>query len=290
MSSSFHKIADYSHMIGRRVRKPSGKPFKSTFKVNTVSGVVKNNQNPHRPDIDWFTFEEDDSVVEAWRCVDVTGALYDGIDLRDKHVVVMFSGGPDSVYLYHTLRACTRNVSLLFINYTNTPAAPDAEANLKFVMDFAYEYDVMLEVYTIDIGRDYDRKKGPEGNCRLAKKDIINQVIARDGVDYVMVGHNYDDHIETILIQLMRGAGRGTRGIPDRVVGKLVRPLVYTKKQDILAECAQAGWYYFTDIQNANTTCTRQFMRHRIIPLLVEHYGSGAYSRICNIGKKFEEV
>jgi hypothetical protein len=50
---------------GDRVRKKSGKPFKSTFKVNTVRGIVVN-VHTNKPA---FTFVEDDSVVDCDKCV-----------------------------------------------------------------------------------------------------------------------------------------------------------------------------------------------------------------------------
>ena len=50
--------------IGRKVKKKTGKPFKSTFKVNTVKDLVI---NPYTQKIA-FTFMEDDSNVECFRC------------------------------------------------------------------------------------------------------------------------------------------------------------------------------------------------------------------------------
>lgn len=56
--------------IGTKVYKPSGKPFKSTFKVNTISGVV---EHPYKKDkngvgVPSYTFIEDDSIVEVAMC------------------------------------------------------------------------------------------------------------------------------------------------------------------------------------------------------------------------------
>lgn len=50
--------------IGRKVKKLSGKPFKSTLKVNTVKDLIINS---HTQKIA-FTFVEDDSIVECFRC------------------------------------------------------------------------------------------------------------------------------------------------------------------------------------------------------------------------------
>lgn len=57
----------YNAMIGKVVRKKSGKPFKSKSKQNTVKGIAPSMQ----PGISGFTFVEDDSIVECWRCTEV---------------------------------------------------------------------------------------------------------------------------------------------------------------------------------------------------------------------------
>jgi hypothetical protein len=50
--------------IGKQVVKNSGKPFKSGDTVNTVKGLTTNLQTGNSA----FTFEEDESNVECWRC------------------------------------------------------------------------------------------------------------------------------------------------------------------------------------------------------------------------------
>jgi len=53
----------FEEYIGKKVVKISGKPFKSSYKANTVKDVVE-----HPLGKPAFSFEEDDSIVEAWRC------------------------------------------------------------------------------------------------------------------------------------------------------------------------------------------------------------------------------
>jgi hypothetical protein len=55
-----HK-ADVILEIGKKVYKPSGKPFKSGEKVNTIKGITI---NPHT-DEPAYTFLEDESIVDA---------------------------------------------------------------------------------------------------------------------------------------------------------------------------------------------------------------------------------
>jgi hypothetical protein len=59
-------IIRYVNLIGKKVCKAQ-KPFKSGNKENTVKGVVINS-NVNRLA---FIFEEDDSNVECWRCLEV---------------------------------------------------------------------------------------------------------------------------------------------------------------------------------------------------------------------------
>lgn len=58
----------YKTMVGAVVHKNTNKPFKSRLRYNTVKGLAKNEQTG----IMGFLFEEDDSIVECWRCIEVS--------------------------------------------------------------------------------------------------------------------------------------------------------------------------------------------------------------------------
>ena len=64
-SNRDNQLIIFSNVIGKRVRKRSNKPFKSGEKINTVRGIVSHIGTPNLA----FTFNEDDSQVECWRCV-----------------------------------------------------------------------------------------------------------------------------------------------------------------------------------------------------------------------------
>lgn len=61
-----HTTAEARVLPGQRVRKISGKPFKSGLRVGTVTGICP---HPNLPDTDAYTFEEDDSKVRADYCI-----------------------------------------------------------------------------------------------------------------------------------------------------------------------------------------------------------------------------
>lgn len=58
-------LQDYRAWIGRRVKKKSGLPFKSTLKVNTVEDIC---EHPHLPGKPAFLFKEDESFVRCSVC------------------------------------------------------------------------------------------------------------------------------------------------------------------------------------------------------------------------------
>lgn len=86
----------------------------------------------------------------------------------------------------------------------------------------------------------------------------------------IAVAHHRDDSVETLLLNLVRGSGlRGLTGIRPRN-GQIVRPLLGVSRDDILDWLSVRGLGYVTDSTNLTDAYTRNFIRHRIIPLLEE--------------------
>lgn len=69
MKTSNRSNEDVLLAVGTKVSKASGKPFQSGSKVNTIKGVM---HHPVFHDKPAYSFEEDDSIVEAWRCRPLT--------------------------------------------------------------------------------------------------------------------------------------------------------------------------------------------------------------------------
>lgn len=82
-------VARWNSMVGQKVWKNpkttskfSPKPFKSGFKVNTVTGVVQHPFTPHLA----FTFAEDDSKVECFRCSIAPEVLPEAVEKSEEKV------------------------------------------------------------------------------------------------------------------------------------------------------------------------------------------------------------
>ena len=104
-------------------------------------------------------------------------------------------------------------------------------------------------------------------------------------IHLLATAHNADDNIETMLMFLFRGTGiHGLTGInafdKER---KIIRPLLFATRQQIVsyADDNNVGWV--EDSSNATDKYTRNFFRHKIIPLAEEHFINAKENLLVNI-------
>ena len=143
------------------------------------------------------------------------------ISIGDK-LVVAVSGGADSVCLLHIL-ARHRNdlgVELYVAHLNHQLRGAESDADATYVSDLAQKLGVPATIERRDVAAYRDRKAGSlEEVAREVRYGFLAAVAGRVGSSKVVVGHTCDDHIETILLHLLRGAGTtGLRGLQSRSV------------------------------------------------------------------------
>src|SRR5262249_53185177 len=140
-----------------------------------------------------------------------------------KRIAVGLSGGVDSVVLLHQLK--DRGVSAIHVHHG---LSPNADAWVDFCRRLCRQWKVPLTVKRVSVRR---AGKGLEAAAREARHRAFDEAKA----DIIALAHNLDDQAETVLMNLLRGAGvRGASGMPERSE-KLWRPLLHTSRRDILA-------------------------------------------------------
>jgi tRNA(Ile)-lysidine synthase len=114
--------------------------------------------------------------------------------------------------------------------------------------------------------------KGLEAAARSARYAVFAEIEAAA----IVLGHNLDDQAETVLLNLLRGAGpRGASGMraQSRFRGKtILRPLLHVPRAAIAAYARVHGLEWVEDESNADEALTRNFLRHRIGPLLARKF------------------
>jgi tRNA(Ile)-lysidine synthase len=205
---------------------------------------------------------------------------------------VAVSGGPDSLCLLHVLHALAPEfaVRLHVAHLHHGLRAAEADADAAFVQDIAAAWGLPCTVEQADAAALVQQTGASlEEAAREVRYAFLGRLAADIGAQSVAVGHNADDQAETVLMHFLRGSGlAGLRGMQPisalppaqttsdkrQVAGdacRLVRPLLFIARRDILAYCAEHGLEPRFDRSNEDTTFFRNRLRHELLPLLEQY-------------------
>jgi tRNA(Ile)-lysidine synthetase-like protein len=182
------------------------------------------------------------------------------------------SGGADSLALLHGLRtlAGPRGWRLAVITVDHG-LRPGSAADAAFVADHAKGLGLAARLVALDAADLADhRAAGGEGAARAARYRALWGAAGELGCDFLATGHTLDDQAETVLLQLLRGAGPdGLAGMAVRS-GRLLRPLLEVRRVETRACCQAVGVAWREDPTNADPGPLRNRVRQRLLPLLEE--------------------
>jgi tRNA(Ile)-lysidine synthase len=186
--------------------------------------------------------------------------------LAGKSVAVGLSGGVDSVVLLHALESAGAKVSAVHVNHGISPNARKWE---RFCSGFCSSLSVPLEIHRVKVVR---KILGLEAAAREARRAAMLKSTAKT----ISLAHNQDDQAETVLLNLLRGTGlAGAKGMSkEGKLGKkrIVRPLLGVSRAEIVAYARAHRLQWIEDESNDDTALTRNFLRHRVGPLLAEKF------------------
>jgi len=132
-------------------------------------------------------------------------------------LLVAVSGGPDSVCLLHILVKLREElgISLYVAHLNHQLRGAESEADAQYVSDLAHRLDIPASIEQRDVKAFKAQQHiSLEEAAREVRYTFLAQVAKSIGANRVAVGHTADDHIETILMHLIRGTGtRGLRGL-----------------------------------------------------------------------------
>ncbi len=203
-------------------------------------------------------------------------------------ILLALSGGADSSCLLHLLFDYSKNVGCrLYAAHVNhnirtTDYANEADRDEQFCRELCQKLGVELFVLSIDVPTlAQETGESLETAARAARYSFFADIMLKHGIKILATAHNADDNLETQIFNLCRGCSTdGLCGIPrvrcfDDVEGAvIVRPILNAPKAEILEFCNTKSIGFVTDSTNLEDDCTRNRIRHNIIPELVSLFGN----------------
>jgi len=194
-------------------------------------------------------------------------------------LLVAVSGGPDSVCLLHILVKLQEELKAkLHVAHLNHQLrGAESEADADYVSDLARQWGIPVTIERRDVtGHQARQRLSLEEAAREVRYSFLTQVAGAIGANRVAVGHTKDDHIETILMHLIRGAGtRGLRGLQPYTEWKsktgsliIIRPLLEISHQETEDYCRHHRLAPRLDASNLSLSPLRNRIRHQLLPLL----------------------
>jgi len=186
---------------------------------------------------------------------------------------IAYSGGLDSHVLLHVLASIQNKIKpKLVAVHINHGISNDADSWVKHCQKICEDHVIEFQTFSVDLSHKSD--KGTEAIAREKRYEVLGNLI--NSHDLLFTAHHMDDQLETILLQLMRGAGPdGLVGMPqvrEFSKGNLVRPFLDYSREELHDYALSESLSWVEDESNKSNKYDRNFLRNRIIPELVTRW------------------
>lgn len=188
---------------------------------------------------------------------------------KDDKVLLAVSGGIDSVLMCYLFVQAEISFGMAHCNFNLR--GEESDGDQAFVEALAKQLNVPLFL------KDCDTKgyaKAHKISIQMAARDLrfawFDALCEKEDYAVYATAHHIDDAIETYFINQLRGTGiAGLHGLLPKN-GKLIHPLLFANRQEIIAYCKQNKISYREDSSNASTKYLRNSLRHNVMPVLEE--------------------
>ena len=185
-------------------------------------------------------------------------------------LAVGLSGGADSVMLAEALHRLGANPVILHFNHRWR--GKRAEADARWVQAWARARNLKAVM-----GRATKAGRTGEGEAREARWKFFEKAVKAAKTRELWLAHQGDDQAETVLMQLLRGAGpEGLSGMgesSDRGKWKVIRPLLGFSREELRQAAREAGLAWREDSTNEDMKSWRVRIRKKVFPFLAQTYG-----------------
>ncbi len=184
-------------------------------------------------------------------------------------ITVALSGGADSVALTNVLYSLREifNFELSAAHFNHKIRGKEADRDEAFCRDFCRKLGIKLYVGTADVPA---IARAEKESLELCARRLRYAYFASLNTDLIATAHTASDNLETVILNITRGTGlAGLCGIPAKR-DRYIRPLIYCTRDEIEHYCEANGLEFVNDSTNFTDDCSRNIIRHRVVPALKE--------------------
>lgn len=212
-------------------------------------------------------------------------------------LVVAVSGGPDSIALINLLINLKGYICDTYdIKYTmciahfNHKIRKESEEEKKYVMDFASKNSILFEYKEEDIIKLSKTTKTTVEECaRNERYKFFYETLEKTGSNKIVVAHNKNDNVETILLNILRGTGlKGLTGM-EYEFKNIIRPMLNITKEEVLNYCEEENLKPCIDETNFSDIYKRNKVRLKLLPYLKQEYNENIENCIMRMSAILKE-
>lgn len=204
-------------------------------------------------------------------------------------IIIGLSGGPDSVFLLHTLAPLhAQGIITLHAVHINHGWRESAINDENFCKSLCKELNIMCAIedgtqWHTKLPQHKQNSGSLEADAREMRRIVFDHYRTIYGADAIALAHHADDQLETFFIRLIRGSGlAGLCSMAPRN-GSFVRPLLTIYKQEILEWLANTNKSFCHDQTNTSNLFLRNRIRSSVLPALQECDARAAQSLLRTI-------
>lgn len=199
-------------------------------------------------------------------------------------LTLALSGGVDSVVLLDILVRLAATIGFhLSAVHVNHGISRNADQWSCFCQKLCQDAAIPLSIFHLQI------QKQAQQSLEAVARDARYQVFAQLDTDYIVLAQHQDDQVETLLLQMLRGAGvKGLSAMPSirPLAGtsiKLLRPLLNIPRSTLLHYAQVNDLSWVDDESNTSIDFDRNYLRHQVLPAIEARYPAyrKTLSRTC---------
>ena len=215
---------------------------------------------------------KDALVITLWQCLnDIATELKQSVETV--HWAVAYSGGKDSSALSYAISQLPIPLCNITLVHVHHGLQSQADEWLLHGETFAKQLGVTFSYSKVSV--DIGPRQSVEANARKARYQALRQ-FCRNNKAVLLLAQHEDDQLETVLLQLKRGAGpKGLAGMArqQRVEGVLqLRPWLHCSQTSISNFVTSYEIAHIQDPSNEDSRYDRNFLRNEVLPALTERW------------------